>query len=265
MPLATSTIVIAGSPATRDERAIRSPDGDQSPRGSMNVPSGRTLEPSAFATRSSSSAGSVADGSTAARNATRGAVERELGRELQAGGLVDHRARPGDEVDGDEVAVAVMDDDAVRGGPEWRRDGGPARADDEERARHEGEHEQGRRDDERPAGAAARRDRGRDCSQLDPPFGDPPGGSAPRPRGLLEHRIQQVRGLATGSDRFQPGGEAAVGVVRIHAVQPFDRDWPRASASSAVRSARVARWSRDFAVPTGMPRASATSGTGRPT
>jgi len=53
-------------------------------------------------------------------------------------------------------------------------------------------------------------------------------------------------------------------VRRGHDGRPSARPGPiRASASNAARISPSARWSRDFAVPTGIPRAAATAGNGR--
>ena len=67
-------------------------------------------------------------------------------------------------------------------------------------------------------------------------------------------------GCARGGVRRQPGGDVAVEIVaRGHTNRLSFVVVGRASASSAARSAPIARWSRDRAVPCGTPSTSAVS------
>ena len=65
--------------------------------------------------------------------------------------------------------------------------------------------------------------------------------------------------------QLEPGSGQAIEVTMLtgHAIRPWGAT-VRASASTAARSARVAWWRRDRAVPAGMPSVSAISTRGRP-
>ena len=87
-----------------------------------------------------------------------------------------------------------------------------------------------------------------------------PAGPAPRRGRGRGDGLDEAGG--SGLDRVggEPGGEEAVDVVGCgHATGPSTSREARASASRTARIALVARWSRDFAVPTGTPMASAVS------
>ncbi len=96
------------------------------------------------------------------------------------------------------------------------------------------------------------------------PFEARPPGSLAGCRGLHEG-LGEVVGHAVCRVLAEPAREGrSEPVVGRHAVRPSasSRD-ARASASSAARSWPSARCRRDFAVPSGMPRLSATAGSGR--
>src|SRR5262249_40569768 len=96
----------------------------------------------------------------------------------------------------------------------------------------------------------------------EPPFEGGPGRPLPRPSRSLEQLIDVWRDHG-GPDGAEPVGEEAVETrLRGHARRPSGTAPTRASASTAPRSAWMARWSRDFAVPIGTPRRSAASGSG---
>src|SRR5262245_62957501 len=85
-----------------------------------------------------------------------------------------------------------------------------------------------------------------------------------RPMDFVEDGVGDAIG-----ERLHPvrevGGEEHFGIAgRGHASCSWSRMVVRSSASSAARMAAVAYDSRDFAVPRGMPKWSATSGTVSP-
>ena len=73
-------------------------------------------------------------------------------------------------------------------------------------------------------------------------------------------RLDEAGGSGLRRVGGEPGGEEAIDVVGCgHDTGPSTSREARASASRTARIALVARWSRDFAVPTGTPIASAVS------
>src|SRR4051794_11750529 len=95
----------------------------------------------------------------------------------------------------------------------------------------------------------------------EPPFEGGPGRPLPGPPGPVEELVEVARDLRRAGF-FEPVGDAAVDVVRRHARRPSAAAESRASASTAPRRVRIARCSRDLAVPIGTPRTSAASGSG---
>ena len=99
-----------------------------------------------------------------------------------------------------------------------------------------------------------------------PPSWDRPGGPLPCPGGLPEQVDEVVGGLGVG----QVGeGARQLALERVdggHARRPSVTmsDPVAPSLPTVVRMTPSERWRRDLAVPNGMPRASATSGSGSP-
>ena len=107
---------------------------------------------------------------------------------------------------------------------------------------------------------------------------DPRGGCRPRPpvehlpagatRGLsdlAEDFVEEPVGRERRPFRFEPGRERAIEIgLHRHAIRSRSNGTTRSSASMAARIVFVPRWSRDFAVPTGIPRMSAMAESGNP-
>ena len=144
--------------------------------------------------------------------------------------------------------------------PEWRRRARPSCEQDngDERGKQQDHH-----GDERRDAACGPEARGR-C----------------RPRPTVEHLparatlglsdlpddvVEEPVGRETRPLRFEPGCERPVEIgLHRHAIPSRSNGTTRLSASMAARIVFVPRWSRDFAVPTGMPSMSAIAASGNP-
>ena len=82
---------------------------------------------------------------------------------------------------------------------------------------------------------------------------------------LAEDVVEEPVGRERRPLRFEPGRERAIEIgLHRHAIRSRSNGTTRLSASMAARIVFVPRWSRDFAVPTGMPRMSAIAASGNP-
>ena len=79
-----------------------------------------------------------------------------------------------------------------------------------------------------------------------------------------QDRFEQSFGLARWRGVIEPRTKQRIELsIRAHATPPFGSGDTRSWASTAARSAWVARLSRDFMVPSGMAMTSAASASGR--
>jgi hypothetical protein len=195
-----------------------------------------------------------------------GAVGRVEGIEVVA--AADHQLLrlAGDRVQRHDVPIGRVDDLSVPCRPERRWKLGLPRARDERERRDE----QG--DDEQGDGHRAPPGRGGDGGgRRDVGHGEPPSCEGPRrPLAMVRRGREGLRPVVGGRPQVQvleDGGEVAIEAgVRGHATCPPEIGAGAGSGSAAVdrRIAARALWSRDFAVPRGMPRDAATSGSGIP-
>ena len=120
----------------------------------------------------------------------------------------------------------------------------------------------------RPPGDVAHLGR-RACGEVhgEPPFEGGPAGPLPLPRGLAEDVVEVVGHVRGAESSVEELRELAFEAVECgHARCPrarVERSTPM-SAAIAERMTPSERWSRDLAVPSGMPRAAAASGSGIP-
>ena len=179
----------------------------------------------------------------------------------------------GDGADGvihaDDVAVAFHRDGAVRGGSERRGRGGtPSGADVRDGGHGDEEADEGEDAELTPRHPGDRSRLGRDI------HGKPPSGERPRRtlrsgRGALDGGLEIVRsGSARELDEQARERAVEALVVDGHLTgPPMAGVKPPVEVTSSItideRSVPSERWSRDFAVPTGIPSIDATCGSGR--
>ena len=105
----------------------------------------------------------------------------------------------------------------------------------------------------------------RDDAHGKPPFGKAPARPLARARGQPEDVVGEV-GHARCGGIGQPRGQVALEiVVAVHAITVLWSAGWRSSAAMAARSSARARFRRDWAVPSGMSRVSATADVDMPT
>ena len=164
-----------------------------------------------------------------------------------------------------DVAVGAVDEPAVFGGTERCWDVWCSSA-DVDRQHHGQEGRQDGKHDKLPPRRAGRRDPRRCELHGKPPFEGGPGGPLPRGCGPPED-VRQVVGRVWRRKVCQRRGQMPLeGIDRGHAGRPSGTACLSATASPSMvaRSTPIERCSRDLAVPSGMPTAAATSGSGIP-
>jgi hypothetical protein len=176
----------------------------------------------------------------------------------------DGRRLPGRRVHGVDVAGVRVGDQAVGRRAVWHRGVtlGPGH-DGDDRPDQQGD--QSQHADGAPGKPRTRRGRRRDVHGK-PPFGERPGRPLANVRQVAEEGVIEIVRPVLRGQVGQSSREIAFGVTNGgHAICPPGAADPGSTVSSTLmRIARSDRCRRDLAVPDGMPRQAATSGSGMP-
>ena len=166
-------------------------------------------------------------------------------------------------IHGVDVAVLGVGHEPVCGEPVRRRQSGPCA--DIDGCRRDGEDdEEGDQGDGPPRDGPDRPSAQRQDARRQPPLGEAPARPLSCPRGDPQDVVGEVR-IARRGGFGEPRGQVALEAVEaVHTATVRGSADRRSSAAMAARSSARARCRRDWAVPIGMSRVSATAEADRP-